>query len=102
MGHARAILTLKGKDQLKVAELVIEKSLSVRQTEQYVRDLNAPKQEKSKTEIAPDLQQLTQRLTDRFSANVKIDHNKQGKGKLTIHYHSLDELDGILNICLAE
>ena len=102
MGHARAILTLKAKDQLKVAELVIEKSLSVRQTEQYVRDFNAPKQEKEKTEIAPDLQQLTQRLTDRFSANVKIDHNKQGKGKLTIHYHSLDELDGILNICLAE
>ena len=102
MGHARAILTLKGKDQLKVAELVIEKSLSVRQTEQYVRDFNAPKQEKEKTEIAPDIQQLTQRLTDRFSANVKIDHNKQGKGKLTIHYHSLDELDGILNICLAE
>ncbi len=57
-----------------------------------VRDLNAPKQEKSKTEIAPDLQQLTQRFTDRFSANVKIDHNKQGKGKLTIHYHSLEEL----------
>ena len=102
MGHARAILTLKAKDQLKVAELVIEKSLSVRQTEQYVRDFNAPKQEKEKTEIAPDIQQLTQRLTDRFSANVKIDHNKQGKGKLTIHYHSLDELDGILNICLAE
>ena len=102
MGHARAILTLKGKDQLKVAELVIEKSLSVRQTEQYVRDLNAPKQEKSKTEIAPDLQQLTQRLTDRFSANVKIDHNKQGKGKLVISYHTLEELDGILNICLAE
>ena len=102
MGHARAILTLKAKDQLKVAELVIEKSLSVRQTEQYVRDFNAPKQEKEKTEIAPDIQQLTQRLTDRFSANVKIDHNKQGKCKLTIHYHSLDELDGILNICLAE
>ena len=102
MGHARAILTLKAKDQLKVAELVIEKSLSVRQPEQYVRDFNAPKQEKEKTEIAPDIQQLTQRLTDRFSANVKIDHNKQGKGKLTIHYHSLDELDGILNICLAE
>jgi ParB family chromosome partitioning protein len=45
MGHARAILTLKAKDQLKVAEHVIEKSLSVRQTEQLVRDLNAPNQE---------------------------------------------------------
>ncbi len=46
MGHARAILTLKAKDQLKVADIVIEKSLSVRQTEQLVRDFNTPKQEK--------------------------------------------------------
>jgi ParB family chromosome partitioning protein len=52
--------------------------------------------------ISPDIEQLTQKLSDRFGANVKIDHNKQGKGKLTIHYHSLDELDGILNICLTD
>ncbi|QIC70393.1 ParB/RepB/Spo0J family partition protein [Acinetobacter indicus] len=102
MGHARAILTLKAKDQLKVAELVIEKSLSVRQTEQLVRDWSAPKTEKPKAEPAPDIQQLTQRLSERFSANVKIVHNKQGKGKLVISYHSLEELDGILNICLAD
>ena len=102
MGNARAILTLKAKDQLKVAQHVIEKNLSVRQTEQLVRDFNAPKQEKPKTAIAPDIQQLTQRLSERFSADVKIDYNKQGKGKLTISYHSLEELDGILNICLSD
>ncbi|MGN0936787.1 MULTISPECIES: ParB/RepB/Spo0J family partition protein [Acinetobacter] len=102
MGHARAILTLKAKDQLKVAEMVIEKSMSVRQTEQFVRDLNAPKQQKAKPSVSSDIQQLTQRLSDRFSADVKIDHNKQGKGKLVISYHTLEELDGILNICLAE
>lgn len=102
MGHARAILTLKAKDQLKVAQHVIEKNLSVRQTEQLVRDFNAPKQEKPKSAIAPDIQQLTQRLSERFSADVKIDYNKQGKGKLTISYHSLEELDGILNICLSD
>ncbi|NLZ85940.1 MAG: chromosome partitioning protein, partial [Gammaproteobacteria bacterium] len=98
MGHARAILTLKAKDQLKVADIVIEKSLSVRQTEQLVRDFNAPKQEKVKQALAPDIQQLTQRLSERFSADVKIDYNKQGKGKLVISYHSLEELDGILSI----
>lgn len=102
MGHARAILTLKAKDQLAVAEMVIEKSLSVRQAEQLVRDWNMPKEDKAKTTVSSDLQQLTQKLTERFGAEVKIDHNKQGKGKLVIHYHSLDELDGILNICLAE
>ena len=67
-----------------------------------MRDFNAPKQEKPKSAIAPDIQQLTQRLSERFSADVKIDYNKQGKGKLTISYHSLEELDGILNICLSD
>ncbi|OTG65225.1 ParB/RepB/Spo0J family partition protein [Acinetobacter silvestris] len=102
MGHARAILTLKAKDQLHIAKIVIEKSLSVRQTEQLVRDLSTPKQEKAKEVSSADMEQLTKKLSERFSADVKIDHNKQGKGKLVIHYHSLDELDGILNICLSE
>ncbi|MFT4020714.1 MAG: ParB/RepB/Spo0J family partition protein [Acinetobacter sp.] len=102
MGHARAILTLKAKEQQEVAQIVVDKGLSVRQTEQLVREWNAPKAEKDKPDSSPDLEQLTQKLTERFNANVKIDHNKQGKGKLVIHYHSLDELDGILNICLAE
>ncbi|MBJ9984982.1 ParB/RepB/Spo0J family partition protein [Acinetobacter sp. S40] len=102
MGHARAILALKAKDQIAVANIVIEKSLSVRQTEQLVREWNEPKQDKARAEISPDIEQLTQKLSERFGANVKIDHNKQGKGKLVIHYHSLDELDGILNICLTD
>ena len=103
MGHARAILTLKPKQQIEVAKTVVEKQLSVRQTEQLVRELSLPKtaQDKAKN-VSADIEQLTQRLAERFSANVKIDYNKQGKGKLVIHYHSLDELDGILNICLAE
>ena len=102
MGHARAILALKAKDQMAVAKIVIEKSLSVRQTEQLVREWNEPKQDKPQAVISPDIEQLTQKLSERFGANVKIDHNKQGKGKLVIHYHSLDELDGILNICLTD
>ena len=102
MGHARAILALKARDQMAVAKIVIEKSLSVRQTEQLVREWNEPKQDKPQAVMSPDIEQLTQKLSERFGANVKIDHNKQGKGKLVIHYHSLDELDGILNICLTD
>ncbi len=102
MGHARAILALKAKDQMAVSKIVIEKSLSVRQTEQLVREWNEPKQDKPQAVISPDIEQLTQKLSERFGANVKIDHNKQGKGKLVIHYHSLDKLDGILNICLTD
>ncbi|WP_288408128.1 ParB/RepB/Spo0J family partition protein [Acinetobacter soli] len=102
MGHARAILALKAKDQIAIAKVIIDKNLSVRQTEQLVREWNQPKQSKPKEATPPDIEQLTQRLSERFGAQVKIDHNKQGKGKLVIQYHSLDELDGILTLCLPD
>ncbi|KOR15731.1 chromosome partitioning protein [Acinetobacter sp. C15] len=102
MGHARAILALKAKDQISIAKVIIDKNLSVRQTEQLVREWNQPKQSKPKEATPPDIEQLTQRLSERFGAQVKIDHNKQGKGKLVIQYHSLDELDGILTLCLPD
>jgi len=102
MGHARAILALKAKDQIAIAKVIIDKNLSVRQTEQLVREWNQPKQSKPKEARPPDIEQLTQRLSERFGAQVKIDHNKQGKGKLVIQYHSLDELDGILTLCLPD
>ena len=91
MGHARAILTLKAKDQLQVAEMVIEKSLSVRQTEQLVRDFNTPKQDKPKPVVAPDIQQLTQRLSERFSAEVKLIITSRAKANWSlaiIHWKS--------------
>lgn len=102
MGHARALLSLKPQMQAQVAEQVVNKSLSVRQTEQLVRDLNTPKPDKVFVKPSPDIAHLTQRLSERFGAEVKLDHNRQGKGKLVIHYHSLDELDGILQKCMVE
>ena len=45
-----------------------------------------------------DVDQLSERLSERLGAQVKIDHNAKGKGKIVIKYHSLDELDGILTV----
>lgn len=98
MGHARALLSLKLVDQSKIAQLILDKNLSVRQTEQLVRDYYAPKAEYKTLALPPDIEQLTQKLVERFNADVRLKHHKQGKGQVVIHYHSLDELDGILNI----
>lgn len=103
MGHARALLPLKKLEQAQVAELVVKKNLSVRQTEQLVREWLEPKTEKQdKKMVNSDIHQLTDRLAERFGAQVQIDHNTKGKGKIVIKYHSLEELDGILNICLPD
>lgn len=100
MGHARALLALKAADQIKVAKTVVEKSLSVRQTEQLVRDYQQPKVEKEKVPFSADIERLHQVLGDHFHTSVKIDHHaKKGKGKVVISYHSLEELEGILVAC---
>ncbi|RYY78261.1 MAG: ParB/RepB/Spo0J family partition protein [Moraxellaceae bacterium] len=98
MGHARALLSLKSKDQIVVARTIVEKVLSVRQTEQLIRDLLNPPVAKPKARASSDIEQLTRRLSERFGTSVEIDHNNKGKGKLVVRYHSLDELEGILAV----
>lgn len=100
MGHARALLSLKSQQQLSVAKTIVEKVLSVRQTEQLIRDLLNPPQVKAKpaAAISADVEQLTRRLSERFGAAVELEHNHKGKGRMVIRYHSLDELDGILAV----
>jgi len=98
MGHARALLSLKGAAQSAAAREVVAKGLSVRETERLVRRLLAEAPEKTATAKAvdPDIRRLETDLSEKLGAGVKFEHGSNGKGKLIIHYNSLDELDGIL------
>lgn len=101
MGHARALLALPEKQQPEAALRVQGKGLSVRQTEQLVRSLVRSSTNKSKSNQADsgssaDVAHLEDDLSRRIGAKVTIQHGNR-KGKLIIHYHSLDELDGILD-----
>lgn len=98
MGHARAILTLDSAKQTEAAKLIAAKALSVRQTEDLVRRMQAEQQPTAeKTRIDPDVRSLQDDLSDKIGAPVMIQHSAKGKGKLVIRYSSLDELDGILS-----
>jgi len=97
MGHARALLSLDGPQQVTAANKVVKEGLTVRATERLVRDLHSePKIQKIKT-IDKDTLRLQQNLTARLGAKVVIDHKENGSGKLVIAYTSLDELDGIID-----
>ncbi len=105
MGHARALLPLTlRRQQVEVARLVVGDGLSVRQTESLVRQLLVPGSEKnparnnlSAAKPDPNIAALQQDLTERLGAKVLIQQGSGGKGKLTVSYNSLDELDGILS-----
>lgn len=97
MGHARAMLTLSGDLQSKAARTVVEKGMSVRDAEGLVRKMSSPKPDaKAPQSEDPDIVRLQNTLSDNLGAAVNIAFNKSGKGKMTIKYNSLDELDGIL------
>jgi ParB family chromosome partitioning protein len=96
MGHARCLLTLEATLQHQIAREVVAKGLSVRQTEELVRRAQlAPKQVAQKVPDA-DLNQLQNRLSDALGTAVTIRQSAKGKGKLTINYTTLDQLDGII------
>jgi len=99
MGHARALLTLTSAQQRQVAHEVVNNDMTVRATEALVKRVQAGqtavKTPKKPVKI-PDVARLETHLGELLGASVSIDHGQKGKGKLTIRYTSLEELDGIL------
>lgn len=100
MGHARALLALEGLVQIKAADEVVARGLSVRETELLVKRFQQPADTEEKPVRQPDeqLQQLAGELSQRFSVPVKIDATASGKGKISINFKSRDELDAILQL----
>lgn len=96
MGHARAMLTLDGDVQSAVARAVVDKGMSVRDTEGYIRRIQEPKNTQQLTKEDPDIVRLQNELSEKIGAPVSVSHSSSGKGKLIIKYNSLDELDGII------
>ncbi len=98
MGHARALLALIRHDQVEVAKIVINRGLSVRETEQLVKKTLASQDKgKAKAPAAdPDVQRLETRISEKLGAGVKIKSGKKGAGQLVISFNSSAELDGIL------
>jgi ParB family chromosome partitioning protein len=99
MGRARALLALENKrQQVEVGALVANKKLSVRETEALVKRLaTRPAAAEPPAERAdPNIRKLESDLSEKLGAKVHVQHSASGKGKLIISYHTLDELDGIL------
>ena len=99
MGHARALLSLGGLQQAQAAADVARRGLSVRATEQLVRKILREAEEPASEDTAardPNIEKLESDLGERLGARVAFQHKASGKGRLVVHYNSLDELDGIL------
>jgi ParB family chromosome partitioning protein len=96
MGHARALLSLDGPQQVALANKIVKDGLTVRAAERLVKDSQAEPKERKEKIIDKDTQRLQEDLSAKLGAKVSIEHKENGAGKLVIAYSSLEELDGIL------
>ena len=95
MGHARAVLPLDATLQESIIKQAISRKLSVRAVEGLVRNFKM-KPTKQIKDIDHDTVSLEKELSEYLAADIKINHNAAGAGKIEIKYKSLNELQGIV------
>jgi len=102
MGHAISLLSLKSKAQmLAIANRIVNKKLSVRNTEEIVSKINASYNGKIKTKKTTKpkiLNELESKLIHKYGTKVSILFSKSNKGKIIFEYYTKDDLDRILRI----
>ena len=91
-GHAKVLVGLENAGF--VANKIIEKKLSVRQTEYFVKIFKT----KKKDFKDPNIRELEKSLSDKIGLNVEIKNNKQNKGKISFSYKEIDQLNKIIDI----
>lgn len=97
MGHARALLALTAAEQIACANEVVNKRLSVRETEKLVNDWASDgDRQAAKPKQTADVRRLEEGLADWLASAVQLKANANGKGSVTIKFNNLDELDGVL------
>ncbi len=96
-GHARALMGLPNRDaQIAALSTVMNKALSVRQTEELVRRTLAPPEQKGRRpSVSPDVQALEDKFRETLGTKVSLHRNRQGRGRLVIYFYAEEELQAI-------
>ncbi|ACZ41422.1 parB-like partition protein [Thermobaculum terrenum ATCC BAA-798] len=101
-GHARALLGLRDpQSQINTARLVVERGLSVRQTEQLVKRLRDNSGQRSSQAIDPEVTYLEERFRQALGTKVSLSRSRRG-GKLVIHFYSEEELQSIYEVIVGD
>lgn len=100
MGHARALINVgEVEKQLFVFNTIVLKKLSVRQTEELVKQLYKPSKKAVgiKNKISSPFQKIQDQLSSHFATKINIEHQQTGRGKIVFEYYSLEELNSLLD-----
>ncbi len=103
-GHARALMGLPNRDaQIAALSTVMNKALSVRQTEELVRRTLAPPEQKGRRpSVSPDVQALEDKFRETLGTKVSLHRNRQGRGRLVIYFYAEEELQAIYDAIVGD
>ena len=94
-GHAKILVGLE--NAIFIANKIIEKKLSVRQAENFVK-IFKKKPSIIKSSKDPNIKNLEQSISDKTGLNVLIKNNKRNKGSISFSYHDIEQLNKIVEI----
>jgi ParB family chromosome partitioning protein len=92
LGHAKLLVGLKNADQ--IAQIIVTKSLNVRQTEKMIQGLNSKTE--SKKQKSDDLKALESRISENLGMDVTITDNNDKYGLIKIVFKNLKQLEEVL------
>lgn len=97
-GHAKALLSLDDENmQRDVFTTILDKGLSVRETEDLVRSLKEGKKAKKKTSKSEEQKALQTKISKKFNnAKVALNVTAKGNGKISISFANADEMNAII------
>ena len=100
-GHCKVLVNLSEEDQNKLCKIIIERNLSVRETENLVRklkDTNNNKRENiAKVLFLDEFRDDFENITKKLNTKIDLEVGKREKGKLIIHFKNKEELKKILD-----
>lgn len=100
-GHARALLAIKDEKLLeKAAQEVMERALSVRQTEALAANLNKPEKPKKDAPLVDYVREAEKTLTDSLGRSVRFS-GSQKKGKISLEFYSADDREALMAALMA-
>ncbi len=101
MGHAKAILSAREDDWLKLRDIILKRGLSVRETEELVRGVKARKKTgKTRAAESPFVSSLQEDLQRVLGTKVRLRPGKRG-GRLEIYFYSQEELERLIEMLKA-
>lgn len=98
-GHARTLITIEDSErQKKLADEIVSRNLSVRETEKFVNDQKSLSRKKRKAVKDADILDMEERLKSILGTKVDLRHGNNNRGKIIIEYYSNDEFNRIIEL----